>query len=189
MMNVDLEKLIIKYRLREVSQDDFIKSLPKELFENSDYLKNVFLSIIEKKDSDRLQSALILLWTIGREKEQIDILNQLLLEDWHTKYEDIIHEIQKQKNPSSIPFIKKAIQSKYEYLSSYGTGVREFINQCGHALKNINTKDSINVIYDLSKSSNSVLKDEMLYRISKIDGTNNYERDYTLDNEINNEES
>jgi len=177
-MNINLEKLIIKYRLREVSKDDFMDSLPKELFENPDYLRNVFLSVIKEKNSDKLQNALVLLWFTGQEKEQIDILNQLLLEDWHTKYEEIIKEVQKQKNPNSIPFIKEAIQNKYEYLLSYDTGVRQFINQCGYALNSINTKDSIDVIYELSKSSNFILKDEMLYRVSKINGKNDYERNY-----------
>ena len=181
-MNVDLEKLILQYRLREISKDDFKTSLPKELFETTNYLKNIFLSIIEDKDAEKLENALILLWFTGQEKQQIDALNQLLLEDWHTKHEDIIHEIQKQKRPSSIPFIEKAIQNKYQYLISYGTGERQFINQCGHALWSINTEESINVIYRLSESSDVILKDEMLYRISKINGKNDYERNYELGN-------
>jgi hypothetical protein len=180
-MNVDLEKLILQYRLREISKDDFLRYLPKEIFETPNYLKNVFLSIIENKDDNKLQSALALLWFTGQEQQQIDILNQLLLEDWHTKYEDIIHEVQKQKNPSSIPFIEKAMQNKYEYLISYGTGERQFINQCGHALCSINTDEAINIIYKLSESSDAILRDEMLYRISKINGKNNYERNLELD--------
>jgi len=183
-MDLELENLISRFQKREISKDTFVSLLPIELGENPEYLKKIFLDIIERKDSKQLQNALTILWLINKEKEQIDVLNQLLLEDWHTRYEDIIHEIQKQKNPKSIPYIEAAMQNKYDYLISYGTGVRQFINQCGHALKSIGTDDAISVIYEFSDSENLILRDEMLYRISSMTESNNHERNYDLDDSV-----
>lgn len=63
-----------------------------------------------------MQNALTIMWFLKKEKEQIDILNQLIKENWHTRHEDIIHELRNQKNPKSIPYIKEAMQTKYEFL-------------------------------------------------------------------------
>lgn len=180
-MDSSLRRLIDKFQRREVSQGDFINDLPNGLKNNPDLFQEFLQEAINSRDSEELQKALTVLWILDKGNEQLDTLNQLLLEDWHTRYEDIIHDIQRQRNPKSIPFIKKAMQNKYYYLVSYGTGVRQFINQCGHALSSIGTKEAIDIIYELAKSNDPILKDEMLYRISKITGSNNYKRDYSLD--------
>lgn len=64
----------------------------------------------------------------------LDIIHKLLLEPWHREYEELAHDLQRRKRPESVPFLKQAIQNKYEYLESYETGTRQLINQCGHAL-------------------------------------------------------
>ena len=74
--------------------------------------------------------------------------------------------------------MKEAIQKKFKFLESYETGTRQFINQCGHALKSIGTDEAINVIKELAKSEDPIIKDEMLYRISQIEGRNDFHRNY-----------
>jgi len=68
------------------------------------------------------------------------------------------------------------MQQKFAFLEAYETGTRQFINQCGHALWSIGTEEAIQVIRDLSESRDAVLKDEMCYRLSRIEGRDDYQR-------------
>jgi 2-polyprenyl-6-methoxyphenol hydroxylase-like FAD-dependent oxidoreductase len=135
--------------------------------------------MMEKNNSD-LEDALTIFWVIDSNDDVLDILNELLLQNWHTRHEEIIHSIQKISSPKSIRYIKEAMQINFQYLEDYGTGLRQFINQCGHALLSIGTKEAIELIYELSESKNQILKDEMLYRINKMNGKDDYKRNYNL---------
>jgi len=179
-MNETIRILSTQFQLQEISKEEFIDRLPIDLKTNPLKLKELFLLTMDARNSEGLESALTVMWALGMEHEQVDLLNRLLLEPWHTRHEDIIHEIQRQKNPDSIPYIREAMQKRYGYLVEYGTGVRQFINQCGHALVSIGTREALEVVYDLSSSQDPVLQDEMLYRISRIEGTR-YDRNDELE--------
>jgi hypothetical protein len=180
-MNETIRYLSVQFQKREISKDEFINKLPLDLKTDSFKLRGLFMSIMDDRSSEDLIRALTIMWLLKKEGEQLDILNRLLIESWHTRHEDIIHEIQKRKKSSSVPYIKEAMQKQYDYLKSYGTGLRQFINQCGHALVSIGTKEALDVIYELAESKSPILRDEMLYRISRIEHTNDYTRNYELD--------
>lgn len=115
-------------------------------------------------------------------KENLVYFHTLLTEPWHSMYEDMVHMLQEYEDPSSIPVLKQTMQMRFPYPESYGTGTRQLINQCGHALWSINTKEALDVIYELANSNDPILRDEMLYRISQIETNRNgdYERNYDL---------
>lgn len=179
-MNKEISQIIHSYQKRELSKEEFKKSILNTLINFPTDIKNLFDEIEDKKNGSDLEDALTIFWVINDTEEEVEILNKLLIKQWHTRHEEIIHALQKRKSPTSIPFIKEALQIKFQYLEDYGTGTRQFINQCGHALFSIGTKEAIAVIYEFTKSSNPVLKDEMLYRISKITGENDYQRNYDI---------
>ena len=111
----------------------------------------------------------------------LDIWHKLLLETWHTETESIVHIIQNIAHVSSTPIIKKAMHTSYPLLESYETGVRQFISQCGHTLWSINTMEAVVLIEDLTNSKNPIIQDEMQYRLNRIQGKNDYKRNYNLD--------
>lgn len=88
--------------------------------------------------------------------------------------------LQERKDPGSVPFIRTTMQQKYPYLEAYGTGTRQLINQCGWALYSIGTAEAIKAIRELSTSDDPVLRDEMCYRLSRIEGTH-YKRNDDFD--------
>ena len=143
-------------------------------------IRQIFADIVVSKRAEDLYYFLTLQSLFEEDDEFIDILHQLLQEPWHDRYEEIAHHLQHRKNPKSIPFLKDAMQKKFDFLESYGTGTRQFISQSGHALQRIGTKEAIDVIRELSRSSDPVLRDEMLYRLSRIEKRNDYERNYDL---------
>lgn len=180
-MKKEIKQIIQIYQKGNISKDEFKVEINKQLNDFHHDIEKIFLEIANTKNSDEVEDLLTILWAFDNPKEEIEILNKLLIAPWHKRHEDIIHAIQQIKNPESIPFIKKAIQQKFQYLIDYGTGERQFINQSGHALASIGTQEALDVIYELSKSTDFVLKDEMLYRISKITGKNNHPKNYNLD--------
>jgi hypothetical protein len=132
--------------------------------------------IVANKDPDEVEDLMSYAFSNDKDEKALEIVHQLISEPWHSAYEDMAHYLQHCKSPKSVPFIKNAMQKKYEYLESYGTGTRQFINQCGHALWSIGTAEAIDTIKELAKSADPIVKDEMLYRASRIAGTDDYER-------------
>lgn len=179
-MREKVNNLIISFINKSLTFEQLKKEIRKDAKNPELYVKGLFEEIIEYKDYKCLETALYILWDLEKDQEFIDILHCLLLEDWHTQYENIIHDLQYKANPLSVPYIKKSMMKKYNFLESYGTGTRQFINQCGHTLVDIGTQEAIDVIYELANSQDPVLRDEMLYRIDSIEGKYEYERNFDL---------
>ncbi len=143
---------------------------------------NISLSqILLNKSADEVEDLMTNAYYIKNDDEVIEKIHKLIAEPWHRSYEEMAHYLQNSKRPKSVPFIKNAMLKRYDHLESYGTGTRQFINQCGHALKSIGTDKAISVIRELTKSDDAIIKDEMLYRISKIEKRNDYERNYDIE--------
>lgn len=177
-MTDKIEAIIKKYWHGEINQKELVRQIQFEIGYKKEDVKNLIEQIIRNQNPDELEYGLVILYAIEEDNEMIDIIHKLILEPWHREYEVLAHDIQRRKRPESIPFLKQAIQNKYEYIESYGTGTRQLINQCGHALSSIGTEEAINAIRELSKSEDPIIKDEMLYRISRIEGRNDYQKNY-----------
>ncbi|MEN2399912.1 hypothetical protein GKZ90_0009000 [Flavobacterium sp. MC2016-06] len=159
-------------------KEEFIKKLPFPIESKHEIGRKIIKDIIAAKNSDDMEFCLFFLWVIEEDNDMLDLLHQILLEPWHRKYDDIIHNLQWREHPSSVPVIKIAIQQKYDFLEAYSTGTGQFINQCGHALKSIGTKEAIDTIKDLAENSEDpIIKIEMIYRLSKIFPTENTENE------------
>lgn len=152
----------IKKNLRVEIQEEFGEI-------TSENLRKLCERAILEKNSELVDCLVEMSSAFSYHNYILDCWNDLLIEDWHTKQEDIIHIIQGIADPCSLPFIEKAIQMKFPFLESYGTGTRQFMSQCGHALWTINTPEAIEIVRELSHSSDPILKDEMLYRLSRIE--------------------
>ena len=179
-MNPEIKKLISEFQLQKISRDELISRLPFSKSQSPEIIRQIFADIVASKRADDLYYFPTLQWLFEENDEFIDIQHRLLQETWHDRYEEIAHDLQHRKNPKSIPFLKEAMQKKFDFLESYGTGTRQFISQSGHALQSIGTKEAIDVIRELSHSDDPVLRDEMLYRLSRIEKRNDYEKNYDL---------
>jgi hypothetical protein len=168
-MTEKLRQDILDFELQKITKEELLSKLPFSLENKSKELRQIINEVLNSKVGSDVEYALTLLWLLEENYEFTDLLHVLILEPWHSRYEDIIHSLQVRKDPTSIPIIKIAIQNKYEYLESYGTGTGQFVSQCGYALKSIGTIEAIETIKDLAEnSSDPVIKTEMKYRLDKI---------------------
>ncbi|MGO4290370.1 hypothetical protein [Chitinophaga sp. RAB17] len=180
MMTDALRAVVQQWLDEEISQNEFLALLPPGLQHDPNVLNALFQDILKQQLLTDVVYFLLILCKVEKENEHTSLLNQLMLEPWHCSYEDIVHMLQQRKDPESIPYIRTAMQQKYPCLEAYGTGTRQLINQCGWALYSIGTDEAITTIRELSASDDPVLRDEMCYRLSRVEGTR-YERNYDLD--------
>jgi hypothetical protein len=85
-------------------------------------------------------------------------------------HEDIIRLLQLQRDPYSIPFLRKAVLLKpsLEYLAydDYGS----YYKKCFWALRAIDTPEAIAAIEEFANCDDPVIRNEALYRLSQIRG-------------------
>ena len=168
-MTEELKQNIIDFQLGKLSREVLLSKLPNDTESKSKELRKIIENIIVTKNSKDIELGITLLWLVEENNEFTDLIHRLILEPWHTKYEDLIHDLQSRKENSSVPIIKKAIQQKYDFLESYETGSGQFISQCGYALFSIGTNDAIRAITDLSNSDNEMIKREMRYQLKRLE--------------------
>lgn len=168
-MTEALKQAILDFELRKITKDELVSRLPFSHENKSIEMRRIMEEIMDSQRGEDVEPGLTLLWLLEEQAEFTDLLHRLILEPWHTRYEEIIHELQARKDPASIPVIRNAIQQKYDYLESYGTGTPQFISQCGHALVSIGTPEAIETIRDLAENSEDpLIKTAMRYRMDQI---------------------
>lgn len=177
-MTNQIKAIVTKYWQGELDKTAFVRQIQLEIGHGKEAVQALFEPIIQNQDIDALEYGLVILFAIEEQNEMIDIVHTLLLEPWHREYEELAHNLQSRRCVESIPFLRQAIQKKYPFLESYETGTRQFINQCGHALRSIGSAEALETIKALSKSKDPIIRDEMLYRLSRIEGRADYQRKY-----------
>ncbi len=168
-MTEELRQNIIDFQLGKLPRETLLSKLPKDNEAKSKEIRKIFENIIDSNNSDDVELGLSLLWLVEENNEFTDLIHRLIIEPWHTRYEDLIHDLQSRKENSSVPIIKKAIQQKFDFLESYETGTGQFISQCGYALFSIGTNDAIRTITELSNSDNVMIKREMSYQLKRLE--------------------
>lgn len=100
-------------------------------------------------------------------REQVALLCTKLTSENHHEHEDIIRALQLAADPYSIPYLKQAILLKprltYLEYDDYGA----YYKKCFWALAAIGTEEAMQVIRDLSRSDNTILREQALYRLSR----------------------
>lgn len=168
-MTEKLKQDIIDFEIQKITKEELLTKLPFPLRDKSTELRRIISKIIDDKIGSNVQFGLTLMWLLEENNEFTDLLHILLLEPWHNRYEDLIHALQARMDPSSVPIIEMAIQNKYEYLESYGTGTGQFISQCGYALYAIGSEEAKKTIRHLSHSEDEQIRREMIYQLKRLE--------------------
>jgi hypothetical protein len=91
-----------------------------------------------------------------------------LLRTDHREHEEIIRFLQDAADPVAVPFIKQAVLLKpqLDYLAydDYGS----YYKKCFWVLKAIGNRDALDVLKEFSESVDPIIKEQALYRLSKI---------------------
>jgi hypothetical protein len=163
------QNVILDYCLKRTSRNAFLKKLPFDVHEVTDEVRYQLTAALENKNRDLVEIAFLAADIFDMPAaDYIDLQLLLVTEDWHHSHEYIIGSLQKSGNASAVPFIKRAIELKpcLEYLAydDYGS----YYKKCLWALQAIATAEAIAVIQDCTGSQDPALREEALYRLSRI---------------------
>jgi hypothetical protein len=96
----------------------------------------------------------------------------MLVRSDHREHEQILRELQHEPDPRFIPFVCDAVQLKprlaYLDYDDYGA----FYKKCLWVLQAIGTPEAIRAIANYAESSIPELKEQAIYRLSRITTTN-----------------
>lgn len=160
------------YLERQKNSSKFIAAI-EQTIAKSGYDFEGFLQYILQEKSSKIMPYIITIghWTT-KQSSFLSFVHAAILATWNGRQEEMAHYLQGQKNPKSIPVLKKDILTQYPLLIDRGDD-RMLINQCGHALWSIGTKEAITVIRELAQSTNPLIKKEMSYRLGRIVASQN----------------
>lgn len=145
------------------------------------FLQNLFDEIgnvVKDKNAERLEYLLhaLFIWdeVVNNQPELvkcIDMINNLLLMDWHNQHENLVNLIQKISHASSLNYLEKAIEMKFVYMEwddNYS-----FEKKCIRAIYHIGKNESVNILKRVMESDIEEISNMAKRELNKL----NYEND------------
>jgi hypothetical protein len=167
-MTENEELLLSELSGRILSEKNFIRNFPHDVVHDSSYIVDQISEAIKSDNSYRLDLLMQLIWLCQDKSSLTPILNELLIYPHHYRHQEIARLLQKNKNPSTIPYVRKALDSGFNYLAYTGSNDRSIAKWFSWLLSDIGTSEAISVIKEYSRSQNEEIRQEMNYRLSKI---------------------
>lgn len=154
-----LKKLYTEYFNRKISQDDLYRSLGIGETGFERLLLDELLKFYEQQDTEMIEYLIFTLY-FGEESINLssflEILNKLIICEWHNQHEDIATLLQKIGSPESIDYLYKAIFLKPEYLvwdDNYA-----FEKKCVHAIAKCKNPYAKERLQALAFHENEIIK-------------------------------
>lgn len=143
-----------------------------EVLGDIEAVKRILQDAMKEQNVEHLELSIKLIWLSNSVDQFIDELNLLLLDPNHRSHQLITKTIQDLKNPKSIPFIRKALASKFDYLAYTCSESAVIAKWFSWALFSIGTKEAIDVIKEYADAEDEGVRKEMRYRWRKLTENN-----------------
>lgn len=166
MTEVQIQKLE-EYYSGNLPRQKFLEEFGEEI-SNVEFIKTELRLAIESEDQEIIERAISILWFSNDYNSFIDELNILLTNPNHVSHQEITKTIQDLQNPKSIPFIKQALESNFDYLEYTYSDSGAIAKWFSWALYSIGTDDAIEVMKHFSNSDDQGIRNEMIYRLNKV---------------------
>ncbi|HEY0744453.1 MAG TPA: hypothetical protein VGD40_23465 [Chryseosolibacter sp.] len=160
--------LILEVSGGRMTRDEFYRQFPWDIRQLKDHVITEIKEAIERDDPEELELVISLIWLSGADDRFADVLNELLINRNHRSHQVVAKTIQDIKSPSSVPFIRQALQSNFDYLEYTCSESDAIAKWFSWALYSIGTNDAIELMKEYSKSDNQGIRDEMIYRLGKL---------------------
>lgn len=149
-------KLVTALMMREISKDDFLAA--NNITQIEKEVDGGLTKAYTNEDAHDLEIYIFLIFMYDLyDRKYVDLLNKLLLLDWHFQHENISILLQKISDTESLPYLYNAIctHPKYVLLDENCA----FQKKCVRALYHIGKEKSINYLKELCKNKNSIISD------------------------------
>jgi hypothetical protein len=157
ILSDEQKQQILDLALKKTTLEFIYKTYPYTV--DSAYVLHQLQLGSERKDASVIEYGLLLGFLINSfTLEYTGILNELILDDWHFKHEDIASILQDLRSPTSVDALYKAALSQLKYLDyddSYALA-----RKCIHALGDIDTAYSKEKLRLLATSKIPIVKEK-----------------------------
>ena len=162
------KELIDKLDIQEISFDLLLQQYPKGILDNENHIRDEVKNAIATKNRLEIEYAISLVFLSRMNEKLIDIYNELVLVKEHRNHQELVWKIQQLKDPSSVPFLQKALATGFDYLKYTCSDSDAIAKWFSHALFQIGTPEAIQVLKDFSLSEDEGISKEMKYRLAKV---------------------
>ena len=155
------KKLVKDFALGKLTEVEFLESFSEDLNQPSNYIFKALEYSLNAKDRSYLDHVFLLGFKLSHfefDGQFVDMLNALLIEEWHYKHEDIARLLQKLRSPKSVGSLYQAANTYYDYLEY--NDCEALIVKCAYALGDINTKEAREKLRLMSESENKIIQGE-----------------------------
>lgn len=166
MKSVDecqLDKLIFN----KISKERFLKIIRVKPEKLEVELLEMLNIAYDQCSSCNVEVALYLIFVYELFSEMyLNLLNNLILCDWHEQHENIAMILQRIKSPQSVDYLYIAASKKYSYLEyddNFALAVK-----CIWALGEINTDEAMKKLEILQMSENDIIKKNAIKQLQRI---------------------
>ena len=148
---------------------DFEKLKPEIKFDrlqNLDYVSEYMEEALNSNEENLTKAACAIYFHFNEKEKLEKYLNLLIINPNHWSHQRLVKHLQDDlKYPSSVQYIRKALESKFDYLQYTASDDGVIAKWFSHALNSIGTKEAIGLMKEYSESENYQVKDEMRYRL------------------------
>ncbi|MBX0289386.1 hypothetical protein K3G63_02995 [Hymenobacter sp. HSC-4F20] len=100
----------------------------------------------------------------------MDLLHQLVLVPHHYQHQYIVRSLQLLGNPRSVPVLRTALETNFDYLAYTGSKRRVIAKWFSWALHDIGTPEAIQTMRQFAEIGKKGIRKEMRYRLGKLEG-------------------
>lgn len=159
-------KAISELMSGKISKTDFLQE--NDIIHIEEVIEKGLETAYEKKDVENIEDFLYLIFKfeVFNNKAYANILNKLLISDWHYKHEDIVTLLQKISSEKSIKYLYDAIELHPEYLEwddNYAFEVK-----CVRAIYHIGMEKSYSYLEELCEHPNAVIREMAQRQLKKL---------------------
>ena len=160
----DKKTLILALMRKEINTEGFIRKY------NLSYgMVNICTDLRDardRRDAEAVDLFLYLGSLLSYDYKCIEVLNDLLIEPWHERHEEIVRILGFYRSETSVAYLYKAAISDFDYLEYDEDYV--LADKCIRLLAKINSESSFSKLKDLSKSLNDSISKSAIKQLDRI---------------------
>lgn len=167
MTNYELQ-LLSEFSYNPACLEEFLQEFPIDVRNDSAWLLGE-LELASKSGNDDITEMLIdLIRLLDDSPTIIEVLNHLLIKSSHQSHQEIAMRLQKVKSPSTVLYVRKALETDFDYLAYTCSDDRTVAKWFSWILFEIGTPEALALMKEYTNSSNEGISAEMQYRLSKV---------------------
>lgn len=156
---------ISKLMLGQISKEQFLEI--NAISDIANAIENGLLEAYQSQNADSVEEFVYLTFVFEIFDERIvDVVNKLLVSDWHYKHEDITWILQRISSAESIEYLYDAIKLRPQYLEwddNYAFEVK-----CVRAIYHIGKEKAFSYLEKLCKHSNDIIREMAQRQLKKL---------------------